>query len=88
MKEEQLICPTTPKLSTVTERCLKTKLQIYTAPRNGTYIVVGPSCITQSLGLRLLYPVIDIIVPVIIVHAHSVRLVTVKLDDRSICISL
>ena len=35
MKEERLICPTTPKLSTVTERCLKTKLRITTTPRNG-----------------------------------------------------
>ena len=43
MKEERLICPTVPKLSTVTERCLKTKLQIYTAPRNGTYLFVGGS---------------------------------------------
>lgn len=40
MKEERLICPTTPKLSTVIERCLKPKLQIYTTPRNGTYIVL------------------------------------------------
>lgn len=40
MKEERLICPTTPKMSTVTERCLKTKLQIYTSPRNGTCILL------------------------------------------------
>jgi hypothetical protein len=32
MKEERLICQTTPKLSAVTQSCLKTKLQIYTAP--------------------------------------------------------
>jgi hypothetical protein len=41
MKEERLICPTTPKLSHVTERCLETKLQIYAAPRNGTYILLA-----------------------------------------------
>ena len=40
MKEERLICPTTPKLSHVTERCFETKLQIYITPRNGTYIVL------------------------------------------------
>ena len=50
MKEERLICPTTPKLSTVTERCLKPKLQIYTAPRNGTYILLWlvPPCYELS----------------------------------------
>jgi hypothetical protein len=41
MKEERLICPTTPKLSHVTERCLKTKLQLYTKSRNGTYILLA-----------------------------------------------
>lgn len=40
MKEERLICPTTPKLSHVTELCLKTKLQINTKPRNGTCILL------------------------------------------------
>jgi hypothetical protein len=40
MKEVRLICPTTPKLSRMSKRCLKTKLQIYVAPRNGTYIVL------------------------------------------------
>jgi hypothetical protein len=46
IKEVRLICPTTPKLSHETERCLKTKLRISTSPRNGTYILlpaVGPS---------------------------------------------
>ena len=43
MKEERLICPTTPKLSHNTERCLKTKQQLYTKPRNGTYILCAPS---------------------------------------------
>jgi hypothetical protein len=42
MKEVRLICPTAPKLSHETERCLKTKLQIYTVPRNGTYILLPP----------------------------------------------
>ena len=41
MTEERLICPTTPKLSTKTKYCLKTKLQIYTAPRNGTYTLLA-----------------------------------------------
>jgi len=41
MKEERLVCPTTPKRSHVTERCLKTKLQIYTTPRNGTYLLLA-----------------------------------------------
>ena len=41
MKEVRLICPTTPKLSHETERCLKTKLRIYSSPRNGTYILLA-----------------------------------------------
>jgi hypothetical protein len=36
MKEERLICRTTTKLSLATRRCL----QIYTAPRNGAYILL------------------------------------------------
>ena len=44
MKEERLICPTTPKLSTVTERCLKPKLRITTTPRNGHIHFVMHMC--------------------------------------------
>src|SRR5688572_7587665 len=43
------ICPTTPKLSHVTERCLKTKLQISASPRNGTYILLAVAAITCFL---------------------------------------
>ncbi len=55
MKEERLICPTTPKLSHVTELCLKTKLQIYTSPRNGTCILlctVPLSTVTKQHGCQ------------------------------------
>ena len=55
MKEERLICPTTPKLSTVTERCLKTKLQIYTEPRHVTYTLlctVPQSTVTKQHGCQ------------------------------------
>jgi len=41
MKEERLICPTTPKLSHETARCLKPKLRIFTTPRNVTYILLA-----------------------------------------------
>ncbi len=49
MKEARLICPTTPKLSHVTERCLKTKLRIYTTPRNGTCILLAVVLLTLGL---------------------------------------
>ena len=49
MKEERLICSTIPKLSQVTERNLKTKLQINTVPRNGTYLFVGGSFYLLSI---------------------------------------
>ena len=55
MKEERLICPTTPKVSTVTERYLKTKLRIYTAPRNVTYTLlctVPLSTVTKQHGCQ------------------------------------
>jgi hypothetical protein len=35
--------PDYSKTGNVPERCLKTKLQIYAMPRNGTYIFVGGS---------------------------------------------
>ena len=41
MKEERLICPTTPKLSHVTERCLKTKLRNLHTARNDTYLLLA-----------------------------------------------
>jgi hypothetical protein len=40
-KEERPICPTTPKLSHVTEGCLKTKLQLFTESRNDTYLLLA-----------------------------------------------
>ncbi len=48
MKEVRLICPTTPKLSHVTERCLKTKLLISTSPRNVTYTLLAAVPLTLS----------------------------------------
>ena len=51
MKEVRLICPTTPKLSHETERCLKTKLRIFTSPRNVTYILLAAvACPTEPSG--------------------------------------
>lgn len=35
--------------ATMTERCLKTKLQIYTTPRNGTYILCVPVPLLSAL---------------------------------------
>jgi len=72
MKEERLICPTTPKLSHLTERCLKTKLQIYTAPRNDTYLLlavvtVSPICILSTrfqFPFRFLCPVVHMMIMV------------------------
>jgi len=55
MKEVRLICPTTPKLSHETERCLKPKLQLYTEPRNVTYILlctVPLSTVTKQHGCQ------------------------------------
>jgi hypothetical protein len=61
MKEERLICPTAPKLSTVTERCLKTKLHIYTSPRNGTYLFCAqfhsPTLIVSEVSFPNLSPI-------------------------------
>jgi hypothetical protein len=50
MKEERLICPTTPKLSDMTERWLEAKLQIYNAPRNGTYILLAAVACQTTLS--------------------------------------
>ena len=48
MKEARLICPTTLKLSHEPERYLKPKLQIYSSPRNGTYILLALVAYTQT----------------------------------------
>jgi hypothetical protein len=41
IEEVRPICPTTTKVSGFTERCLKGKLQIYPAPRNGSDFLLG-----------------------------------------------
>jgi hypothetical protein len=51
IKEVRLICPTTPKLSHETERCLKPKLLIFTSPRNVTYILLAAvACPAEPSG--------------------------------------
>jgi|JI8StandDraft_1071087.scaffolds.fasta_scaffold49046_2 hypothetical protein len=62
MKEERLICPTTPKLSHETERCLKTKLRNYTSPRNGTYILLAVVGLTLCSSTSLHFKSIDLII--------------------------
>lgn len=47
MKEARLICPTTPKLSHDTERCLKPKLRISTSPRNVTYTLLAACSLSR-----------------------------------------
>ena len=52
MNDDRNDLPDYSELSTVTERCLKPKVQIYTAPRNGTYTLLCVVALTTKFNMN------------------------------------